>query len=270
MLKYLQFLFEILAGSAIAFVGSMLTFIDKNYTFGILIIIIGIVVYFIAIKNSPKNKDKHSKFSLSGGKRFFCVCLALLSSFILFVIAIDDTYSDVPVSDSTTTSKATAAKETTTTTKSTTKETTTTTESTTKKTTTTTESTTKKTTTTTESTTSKEDYKNSCVELEYEKIARNPDKYKGKNLKFKGEVIQCEKSFGTSYYARINVTLNQYGLYEDTIYVTFKIPKGEDRILDGDIVEVYGICTGEKSYLSIFGEQITIPGLDALYIELVK
>lgn len=117
---------------------------------------------------------------------------------------------------------------------------------------------------------SKADYKKSCVEIAYEDLARNPDNYKGQNLKFKGEVIQCEQSYGTSYYARVNVTVDEYGYYEDTIYVDFEIPEGADKILEEDIVELYGVCQGSESYTSIFGEQITIPSLDALYVELVK
>ncbi len=114
------------------------------------------------------------------------------------------------------------------------------------------------------------DFKKSCTKVAYEDLARNPENYKGQNLKFKGEVIQCEQSYGTEYYARVNVTVDEYGYYSDTIYVTFEIPEGADKILEEDIVNLYGVCQGSESYTSIFGEQITIPSLDALYVELVK
>ena len=114
------------------------------------------------------------------------------------------------------------------------------------------------------------DFKKSCTEIKYEDLARNPDSYKGQNLMFKGEVIQCEQSYGTSYYARVNVTVDEYGFYSDTIYVTFEIPEDADKILEEDIVKLYGICQGAETYTSIFGESITIPSLDAAYVELVK
>ena len=117
---------------------------------------------------------------------------------------------------------------------------------------------------------SQADFKKSCVEVAYEDLARNPENYKDQNLKFKGEVIQCDQEYGTSYYARVNVTVDEYDFYTDTIYVTFEIPEGADKILEDDIVELYGICQGSETYTSIFGEQITIPSLDALYVELVK
>ena len=86
---------------------------------------------------------------------------------------------------------------------------------------------------------------------------------------FTGEVIQCEQSYGTSYYARVNVTLNEFDYYEDTIYVTFEIPEGTDKILEEDIVKLYGVGQGAETYTSIFGEEITIPSLEAIYVELV-
>ena len=117
---------------------------------------------------------------------------------------------------------------------------------------------------------SEKDFKKSCDKIKYEDLARNPDNYKDKNLMFKGEVIQCEQSYGTSYYARVNVTVDEYGFYSDTIYVTFDIPEGGDKILEEDIVKLYGVCKGSETYTSIFGETITIPSLDAAYVELVK
>ncbi len=116
---------------------------------------------------------------------------------------------------------------------------------------------------------SQKDFKKSCSEVAYEDLARNPDNYKGQNLMFTGEVIQCEQSYGTSYYARVNVTLNEFDYYEDTIYVTFEIPEGTDKILEEDIVKLYGVCQGAETYTSIFGEEITIPSLEAIYVELV-
>ena len=114
------------------------------------------------------------------------------------------------------------------------------------------------------------EFKKSCVEVKYEDLARNPDNYKGQNLVFTGEVIQCEQSYETNCYARVNVTLNEYDYYEDTIYVTFELPEGADKILEEDIVKLYGVCQGAETYTSIFGESITIPSLDAAYVELVK
>ena len=115
-----------------------------------------------------------------------------------------------------------------------------------------------------------DDFKASCIEISYEELARNPENYKDQRMVFTGEVIQCEEIYNTEYYARVNVTADEYGFYSDTIYVTFNIPEGADKILEEDIVKLYGICQGFVTYTTIFGEQITIPSLDAVYVELVK
>ncbi len=112
------------------------------------------------------------------------------------------------------------------------------------------------------------DYKLSCKLTDYDDIARNPDKYKGENLVFIGKVVQCERIYGTSYYARVDVTVDITADYKDIIYVTFDIPQGESKILKGDIVMLYGVCQGTETYTSVLGEEITIPAIQAAYIDI--
>lgn len=221
---------EILIATIILFCGSMLAFIEESILCGFVIIAIGIFMYVLALRDGPRSKHPTN---ISGRKRLTVILLCIISSFTLLAVDISDANDENTTSVTSTTENKTTSPE-------------------------------------AESTTSVADFKETCTKIEYEKLARNPNKFKNENLYFKGEVIQCGKSFGTKYYARVNVTLNSYGLYEDTIYVTFNIDDGQDKILEGDIVKLYGICQGEESYTSIFGEQITIPSLDALYVELVK
>lgn len=250
MFKIIRCIFEVLISAVIMVFGFLLSIGSGSTVYSLLIIGISIFIFVLALKDSPKSKKTTN---IKGSKRVAIIFLCILASAIIFIIGIMNSND---TEETTTIETTTAITETTSETEKTT--------------TTTTEPTTTKQNEDEVSVTSKEDYKKSCSKIEYEKIARNPDKYKNENIMFKGEVVQCEKVFSTKYYARINVTLNEYGYYEDTVYVTFTIPEGEDKILDGDIVEIYGICQGEKTYLSIFGEQITIPSLDALYVELVK
>ncbi|MCM1544475.1 MAG: zinc ribbon domain-containing protein [Ruminococcus sp.] len=117
-----------------------------------------------------------------------------------------------------------------------------------------------------ETTVSEKDYKASCESIAYKDIARNPDSYAGKNVKFKGEVIQVQEGWGNSVIYRIDVTQDEYGYWDDTVYVTYELPDGAPRILEDDIVTFYGECKGTKSYTSVMGGQITIPEVDAHYI----
>ncbi|HHX12403.1 MAG TPA: hypothetical protein GX731_06235, partial [Clostridiales bacterium] len=79
-------------------------------------------------------------------------------------------------------------------------------------------------------------YIDSAEEFGYKDIAREPDKYEGKIAKFTGEVTQVvEATIGDPAY-RISVNENEYGLWEDVIFVTYKVKDGDVRILEDDIV----------------------------------
>lgn len=121
---------------------------------------------------------------------------------------------------------------------------------------------------------SEAEYKAMCEEIEFDILARNPDNYEGQMFKFTGEVIQVMEGTGTVD-VRLNVTAVtdeyfEWVTYEDTIYVTLNFPEGSDKILDYDIITVYGVCTGSYSYSSIFGAQVTLPRIEAMYYELVE
>ena len=119
---------------------------------------------------------------------------------------------------------------------------------------------------------SEAEYKEMCEEIAFDQLARNPDNYEGQMFQFTGEVIQVAEGNGYTN-LRMNVTAvddDGWSYYEDTIYVLVKTEEGADRILDYDIVTVYGICTGSYTYESIFGEQITLPGIEAMYYQIVS
>lgn len=113
------------------------------------------------------------------------------------------------------------------------------------------------------------DYKASCEAVSYEDIARQPDLYNGKNVVFTGKVIQVQEGswWSSETIYRINVTQGEY-LWSDTVYVTYKLPEGSPRILEDDIVTFYGICTGTETYTTVLGSSVTIPSVEAQYIDI--
>lgn len=113
-------------------------------------------------------------------------------------------------------------------------------------------------------------YKENCGKYTYKEIARNPENYYGKQITFTGEVIQVVEESKNSIELRINVTKNEYDFYEDTIYCTYSYKTGESRILENDIITLYGICKGSTSYISLFGEKITLPSVDIKYIDIIE
>lgn len=112
----------------------------------------------------------------------------------------------------------------------------------------------------------KKDYIASCKTYKYKDIARNPDKYEGKKAKFKGKVVQVLEG---DYYTvlRVNVTKGKYGIYSDTVYVIYT-PKSakESRILEDDIVTLYGELAGIETYETVMGASVSIPKMYAKYI----
>ena len=102
-------------------------------------------------------------------------------------------------------------------------------------------------------------------------MARNPDKFKGTNVKLTGEVVQA--LYGTnSVDLRVNITKNgRYSTYyTDTIYVIYNTKTGEDKILEDDIITIYGTSMGDYSYTSTIGSKVTLPLISAKYISIEK
>lgn len=119
----------------------------------------------------------------------------------------------------------------------------------------------------------KQKFIDSCTTIDFDTLSRNPDKYKGNNYSFTGEVIQVSESFGDTVKLRINVTKKSYEYiddeyWEDTIYATVEIPEGADRILEDDIITIWGTCDGLYSYTSILGSSVSLPKIDIKYYEI--
>ncbi len=113
----------------------------------------------------------------------------------------------------------------------------------------------------------KSDYISNCANYTYNEISRNPDNYKGKYAHFKGEIIQSMES-GDSYTFRVNVSRTSYG-WTDTILVSYtKKEASESRLLEDDVVDLYGILGGTYTYETVMGNEMTIPLLYAEYVEL--
>ena len=116
-------------------------------------------------------------------------------------------------------------------------------------------------------------YKDACKKYEFSEIARAPGQYKGKQAKFTGEVIQVQQEMllGKIYYVlRVNITKtgSYYTYYTDTIYVTYTASEDDPRILEDDIVTMYGELQGEKTYTTVMGASMTIPYFSAEYIDI--
>ena len=113
------------------------------------------------------------------------------------------------------------------------------------------------------------EFKASCQTYTFEQMARNPENFKGTNVKVTGEVVQA--LYGTSGVdLRVNITKEgtYTTYYTDTIYVVYYPEAGEDKILEGDVITIYGTSQGDYTYTSTLGASINLPLVYGKYIEL--
>ena len=114
---------------------------------------------------------------------------------------------------------------------------------------------------------SEDEYKSNCRTVNYTDVARNPNNYIGESVVFKGKVVQIQEN-GNNVMLRVNVTEGEYGIWDDTLYIEYKRKsENESRILEDDIITVYGKMNGIKNYQAVMGNQISIPYLLAEYID---
>lgn len=112
-------------------------------------------------------------------------------------------------------------------------------------------------------------FKAGCQTYTFEQMARNPENFKGTNVKLTGQVIQALYGTGTVD-LRVNITKKgEYTTYyTDTIYVVYYPEEGEDKILEDDIITIYGTSQGDYTYTSTLGSPVTLPLIYGRYIEI--
>lgn len=92
--------------------------------------------------------------------------------------------------------------------------------------------------------------------ITYEQLARTPDDYKGKKVKFYGKVIQIIEGSST-----IQVRLAVNDNYDTVLYGEYAKSIVSSRVLENDYITIYGTSSGTISYTSTMGGTITIPGV---------
>lgn len=99
--------------------------------------------------------------------------------------------------------------------------------------------------------------------IDYITLSRNPDQYIGQKYKFSGKILQVLEGEDSTQY-RLAVD----GNYDNVLYLEIDKDDLAQRILEDDLVTVYGLSVGTISYKSTLGGKITIPGLLVNIIEL--
>lgn len=90
--------------------------------------------------------------------------------------------------------------------------------------------------------------------ITYNQLARTPDNFDGKKVKFTGKVVQVTEGDNQTD-LRIAVS----GSYDTILYVTYNPKISSVRVLEDDNVTIKGVSQGIYTYKSTIGGSITIP-----------
>jgi len=111
-----------------------------------------------------------------------------------------------------------------------------------------------------------EEIKSSALTISYDDLMRNNENYVGEVAYYRGEVVQVSEIYGDKYVLRVATKQEPYiGYFKDVIWVNYK----GKRLLEDDIIDVWGRVKGLKTYTAVLGNEITIPEIDSLHVELV-
>ncbi len=92
--------------------------------------------------------------------------------------------------------------------------------------------------------------------ITYDQLARTPDEYEGKKIKFSGKVLQVLEGSGI-----VHVRLAVNSDYDTILYCEYSQDIVTSRVLENDQITVYGTSLGLYSYESTMGAAITIPAV---------
>jgi hypothetical protein len=94
--------------------------------------------------------------------------------------------------------------------------------------------------------------------LSYDTLMRNSDSYTGTKVKLRGEVTQVSDISTGTYVLRVSITQGTY-FWTDDIWVDYSGP----RVLEKDIIDIWGTMVGLQSYTTVLGAQRTVPHIIA-------
>lgn len=109
-------------------------------------------------------------------------------------------------------------------------------------------------------------YKEKCKKISYKDLERTPGKYEGEYVNFSGCVVQvCSEASSALYYSTYRVATS--GRYGDVVYVKVDNYGSEERIIEDDYITFYGEYDGLYSYTTVRGDTLSIPSVEAEYID---
>jgi len=105
-------------------------------------------------------------------------------------------------------------------------------------------------------------FANAATTIPYNQLEKNPNRYKGKKVVYRGQIFQIQEDGGSTWML-LSVTDEGYGFWSDNIWVNYD---GTIRGAEDDVITVYGTITGEESYETQIGGETYVPKMRAKFI----
>lgn len=118
---------------------------------------------------------------------------------------------------------------------------------------------------TTSSNMSIDEIKKNAIAVKYADLSGNNQDYVGKIVYFKAEVFEMIEIDPKNYTLLVHMTKNE-DFWIDQVWIN----NNGERFLETDIIDVWAKVKGLRSYTSSMENEVTIPEVDPLYIELVS
>lgn len=108
----------------------------------------------------------------------------------------------------------------------------------------------------------KQTFMASATTIPYNQLEKNPYAHIGKRVTYYGQIFQIQESYGSGFML-LSVTDMGYDIWDDNIWVNYE---GSVEGAEGDMLTVYGILKGAKSYETQIGGETYVPKMKARYI----
>jgi len=106
-----------------------------------------------------------------------------------------------------------------------------------------------------------------AITISYDELFRHNETYIGDIIYFRGKIIQVVNKVFGGYTWRVATGASEFfGYVGDVLWVNYDGP----RFLEGDIIDLYGKFKGLRTYTAVLGNQVTIPEINALQVDLVQ
>lgn len=102
--------------------------------------------------------------------------------------------------------------------------------------------------------------------IPFDSLARDTEAWIGKLVRYQGTVVQVSEKGSSGAVMRVRLIADN-GSWSDIVWVNYPGYGPGQRVLDGDPIDFVATVDGRKKYTALLGNEIVLPELTALWIE---